>query len=98
MRTLLILMTIFAPIAARADSVTVEQCDADYTAMLGAAEVNRENSLKYLDYQLRRAADDEQSARLIAEIEGAWDLEEQFRNHAAIAHRDCLKAANPPKP
>jgi len=97
MRSLLILMIVLAPIAARADGVTVEQCEADYAAMIDAAVANRQNSLKHLEYQLRRTADDEQSARLIAEMEGAWDLEEQFRNPAANAHRDCLKAANPRK-
>lgn len=98
MRFFLIFCCLLTPAAALAEGVSVAQCDADYTAMIDAAEANRQNSLKHLEYQLRRTADDEQSARLIAEMEGAWDLEEQFRTFAANAHRDCLRAASPPKP
>lgn len=97
MRILYALVLVLVPTAAVA-AVDKERCDADYAAMIQAAEANRAKSLKELEYQLRRAADDEQAARLMQEMEGAWNQEEDYRSNAAIAHRDCLRAADALKP
>lgn len=74
---------------AQAD-VTAASCNEDYAAMIEAAETNRAKALADLEYQLRRTANDEQSARLEAEMEAMWDVEEELRNNAAVAHKDCL--------
>lgn len=98
MRILLFILIVSLPAAAYGAGVTKEQCEADYTAMVTAAEENRKKSLEHLEYQLRRTASDEQAERLRAEMEVSWDLEEEYRSFAANAYRDCLKAAQPPKP
>lgn len=93
MKILPILCLVSIPLAAHAAGVDKATCDANYAAMIDAAEANRNKSLKELDYQLRRAADDDQATRLIEEMEGTWNLEAEFRSNAAIAYRDCLRAA-----
>lgn len=93
MRSFFIACLVLLPsLSAGAAELTKETCDADYAAMIEEAENNRNKSLAELEYQLKRAADDDQAARLAAEMESTWDLEVTFRANAAIAHRDCLKA------
>jgi len=73
--------------------ITAAECEADYAAMLAEIEANRENSLAELNSALRLTSDKDTAAALSQQIEQTYHMEEDFRGHAAIAYRDCLKYA-----
>ena len=70
--------------------VTMETCEADYAAMLAEAEANRINSIAQIEYALARTADDETAMKLQMELDLTWETEEEYRNLAAQAYRDCV--------
>jgi len=92
----LLAATLFALVSATAPAqakITVAQCEADYAAMLAEIEANREHSLAELNSALRLTSDKDTAAALSHQIEQTYHMEEDFRGHAAIAYRDCLKYA-----
>lgn len=77
---------------ATAASVTPEQCEADYQAMLDASADNRSIALAEIQLQMLNATPDQKVA--LEEIEEqVWMQEEQHRRQAGFYKRDCLKAA-----
>jgi hypothetical protein len=77
------------PASAVAD-VTEATCKADYNAMIEATEQNREASLAELNASLRLTNDEDAAGSINNQINQTWEMEEQFRNHAATAFRDCM--------
>lgn len=66
-------------------------CEDDYNAMLSEAEQNRAKSVAEIEFALGRETDPEAAARLQEELEKTFDSEEQFRNLASVAYRDCVR-------
>lgn len=66
-------------------------CEDDYNAMLSETEQNRAKSVTEIEFSLDRETDPEAAARLQEELEKTYDAEEQFRNLASVAYRDCVR-------
>lgn len=68
----------------------MKTCEADYNAMIAAAEQNRKKSISEIEYALGRTTDDETAVRLQEELEKSYEMEESFRNMASGSYRDCV--------
>ncbi len=78
------------PASASAE-ITEAVCKADYNAMIAETEQNREASLAELNASLRLTNNEDAAGSINNQINQTWEMEEQFRNHAATAFRDCVK-------
>lgn len=85
--TAALLLGLTMPAAA---SMTMESCEQTRETMLQAAEENRDYTIKQLEFDLGRSADDNEAARLAQEIEHTWDNEEAFRSIATQVYRECV--------
>tara|TARA_R110000787_G_scaffold19874_17_gene59218 strand:- start:5138 stop:5443 length:306 start_codon:yes stop_codon:yes gene_type:complete len=79
------------PVNAVAAELTHETCDADYAAMVKAAEENRARSIAELEAALRLTSNEDAAGDLAQQIERTWELEESFLKHASNFYRDCVK-------
>ena len=94
MKNILLLIAVLAaalPVNAVAAELTRETCDADYAAMVKAAEENRARSIAELENALRFTANDDAVGDLAQQIDRAWEHEEMFLRHASNSYRDCVK-------
>jgi len=73
-----------------AAGVTQESCDGDRRAMVEGVARNRETTVQMLQTSIAAATTDYEREHLRAELERAWDLEEEQRALADRVWRDCL--------